>query len=64
LPDIFHPQGPSFKFLASRACGLTEGELREMVRQHTEGRTSGVLGEPRVNVLALNLDLDASHPLR
>ena len=33
--------------------------LRELVREHTDGRTFGVLGEPRVNVLELNLALDA-----
>lgn len=48
----------------ARARGLTEGELREIVRQHTEGRTFGVLGEPRVNVVMLNLDLDATRPPR
>jgi K+-transporting ATPase ATPase C chain len=38
--------------------GLQEGQVRELVRAHTEGRTFAVLGEPRVNVLALNLALD------
>lgn len=41
---------------------LTEPTLREVVRKHTEGRTFGVLGEPRVNVLELNLALDELRP--
>lgn len=38
---------------------LDPGKLRELVQSHTEGRQWGLLGEPRVNVLALNLALDA-----
>jgi K+-transporting ATPase ATPase C chain len=48
----------------ARARGMTDDEIRRVVAAHTEGRQFGFFGEPVVNVLELNLDLDGRMPLR
>jgi K+-transporting ATPase ATPase C chain len=45
----------------ARVRNLNSDNLRKLVAEHTEGRQFGILGEPRVNVLELNMALDAAH---
>lgn len=42
----------------AKARGLREEQIRQLIERHITGRQLGLLGEPRVNVLALNIDLD------
>jgi potassium-transporting ATPase KdpC subunit len=46
------------------ARGVSSAEINNLVSRYTEGRDLGVLGEPRVNVLALNLALDQAFPVK
>ena len=58
-PDI-SPAAANFQFpRVARERGIPESQLRAIVAAHTAPRQFGLLGEPRVNVLELNLDLDA-----
>jgi K+-transporting ATPase ATPase C chain len=43
--------------------GITDDQVRAIVDQNTSSRTLGVLGEPRVNVLKVNIALDERYPM-
>lgn len=62
-PDI-SPAAAEFQLpRVARERGMSEADVRALVGKHAEGRQFGILGEPRVHVLGLNLDLDAVRPM-
>jgi potassium-transporting ATPase KdpC subunit len=62
-PDI-SPASAEFQIpRVAKERKMSEADLRTVVQRHTQQRQFGILGEPRVNVLELNLDLDEIHAL-
>ena len=63
-PDI-SPAAADFQVpRVARERGMSETDVRGLIQKHMLGRQFGFLGDPRVNVLELNLELDDVHPLR
>jgi potassium-transporting ATPase KdpC subunit len=59
LDPHISPAAADFQILrVARERRMSEDKVKQLVQEHTEGRQFGVLGEPRVNVLELNLALD------
>jgi len=63
-PDIT-PAAAQFQITrVAKERGVSRQQLEQLIARHTEGRQFGFLGEPRVNVLELNLELDQRFPMR
>jgi K+-transporting ATPase ATPase C chain len=61
-PDI-SPAAAEFQVpRIARQRGISEEQVKQLIHEHTQSRQLGLLGEPRVNVLELNLDLDTRFP--
>ena len=63
-PDISPAAAAYQAQRVAKARGLSLEQIRQLIVQNTSGRQLGVLGEPRVNVLKLNLALDRLKPMR
>jgi len=65
LDPHISPAGAEFQApRVARARGISQRELLGFIREHSDGRQFGFLGEPRVNVLELNLALDDRFPMQ
>jgi K+-transporting ATPase ATPase C chain len=63
-PDISPAAALAQAARVAQARGATLEQINQLIETHTEGRRFGFLGEPRVNVLLLNLDLNQKFPLK
>jgi len=61
-PDISPANAALQVTRVARARGVAEADVRALLARHITGRSLGMLGEPRINVLALNLALQAAYP--
>jgi K+-transporting ATPase ATPase C chain len=62
-PDISPASAELQISRVARQRGISEDQVRAIVAQYTSGRTLGIFGEPRVNVLKVNLALDQHYPI-
>lgn len=63
-PDISRASAEVQAPRVAKVRGVSLDQVQQMLNAHAEGRTLGFLGEPRVNVLELNLDLDRQFPTK
>lgn len=63
-PDISPANAALQVTRVAEARGVPAAEIDALVQQHITGRSLGIFGEPRVNVLALNLALQHAYPAR